>query len=207
MTIAVDHEERRNQIMRKTLRLIGERGYEGVTTQQIADVCGLSRTTLYKYYTNKREIFDQAILKMVVSIGEDFNAALADSPQLSSADKIRLLYANVIATMRKDPPLIQAIIEYLIGLRRCGEPVAARVRRHTIGMHRLLIRLFREGVEKGEFKRMDCESVAEMVYALLETATMRLTLLESFDQKQFETLLNAILDGVVVSESYEGPCR
>ncbi len=197
MTIIVDHNERRQQIMSKTLRLIGERGYADVTYQQIADVCGLSRTTLYKYFKNKREIFDFAVLELVESIGKAFNDAVMERAHLSASDKIRMLYENVMDTMYKDPPLIQAIIEYLIALRRRGEPVMKRIRRHTIGMHRLLTRLFREGVESGEFRQMDCNCAAELVYALLETATMRLTLIETFDKKQFMTFLDALLIGIV----------
>ncbi|MBP5638877.1 MAG: TetR/AcrR family transcriptional regulator [Victivallales bacterium] len=200
MTIVVDHKERRQQIMSKTLRLIGERGYGDVTYQQIADICGLSRTTLYKYFKNKREIFDFAILELVESIGKDFNEAVKMRSYLSSSDKIRMLYENVIDIMYKDPPLIQAIIEYLIGLRRRGEPVMKRIRRHTIGMHRLLTRLFREGMESGEFRTMDCNCAAEMIYALIETATMRLTLMETFDRKLFATFIDAILEGIIQPE-------
>lgn len=197
MTIIVDHKERRQQIMSKTLRLIGERGYQEVTYQQIADVCGLSRTTLYKYFKNKREIFDLAVLELVESIGKQFEAAVKERAHLSASDKIRMLYESVMETMTKDPALIQAIIEYLISLRRRGEPVMKRIRRHTIGMHRLLTKLFREGVDSGEFKPLDCYCAAEMVYAFLETATMRLTLMETFDRDLFVTFLDSILVGII----------
>lgn len=194
MTIQVDHLERQREIMRKTLHLIAERGYEDVTYQQIADVCGLSRTTLYKYYKNKREIFDCALLRLVADLGADFQKTLDLHPDLDSCAKIRLLCANVIDLM--GPSLMQAITEYLIGLRRRGEPVSERLKRHTIGLHRQLTRLIREGIRKHEIKLVDPMQAAETMYALLESATMRLTLLESYNPQQFMDLLDIVLDGI-----------
>lgn len=181
--------------MHKTLRLIGERGYNAVTYQQIADVCGLSRTTLYKYFRNKQEIFDRAIYQLVNSIGHNFENAISANSQCTALQKIRLLCENVIDTMATNPPLIQAIIEYLIDLRRRGLPVTQRVRMHTIGLHRLLTRLVREGIRSGELRPLDGFLASETMYALLESATVRLTLFEKFDREQYIALIDGILDG------------
>ena len=195
MTIVVDHEARRTEIMRKTLKLIGERGYGEVTYQQISEACGLSRTTLYKYFRNKQEIFDRAIYELVNSIGRNFEAAVRADPCCTVVGKIRLLCADVIDTMATNPPLIQAIIEYLIGLRRRGDPVTHRVRMHTIGLHRLLSRLVRARLRHGELRPMATLRASETMYALLESATVRLTLLEDFDRQHYINLFDEIIAG------------
>lgn len=184
MSIVVDHKERRQEILRKTLHLIGERSYPEVTYQQIADECGLNRTLLYKYYHNKREIFDEGMLNMVSMLGEKFENALRAQPNSSACDKIRLLIHVVIDQMFTDPPLLQAIIEYLISLRRCGEPVAKRVRRHTVALHRLIQSLVLEGIANGELKPVDCALAAESLYSMIEVATLRITLTENADREQ-----------------------
>ena len=61
MGIVIDHEARRRSIIAKSIRLFSEQGYDGVTYQKIADSCAFARTTLYKYFRNKREIFSTAI--------------------------------------------------------------------------------------------------------------------------------------------------
>ena len=58
MSIVVEHEKRRWEILEKALDVFMEEGFEDVTFQKIADRCGITRTTLYIYFKNKREIFN-----------------------------------------------------------------------------------------------------------------------------------------------------
>ena len=55
MAIVVEHEKRKKEIVDKALDLFMENGYEDVTFQKIADKCGVTRTTLYIYFKNKKE--------------------------------------------------------------------------------------------------------------------------------------------------------
>jgi len=196
MAFQVDHDERRKEILTKALRLIGERGYEQVTYQQIADICGLARTSLYKYYKNKREIFDQALMRMVSNIGDDFQQTVSSNPDLSVVEKIHLIVTQTIDIMYKNPPLLQTIVEYLISMRRREEPVDRKIRRHTIGFHRLLTNLVWEGIAKGELRQMDCTLASEMLYALLETATLRITLIEGTSREQLIKMCGFALEGM-----------
>ena len=57
MAVQVEHDKRKQEILEKALDLFVEEGYEDVTFQKISDRCGITRTTLYIYFKNKREIF------------------------------------------------------------------------------------------------------------------------------------------------------
>ena len=54
MSIVVAHEKRRAEILEKTLDVFVDEGFEDVTFQKIADRCGITRTTLYIYFKNKK---------------------------------------------------------------------------------------------------------------------------------------------------------
>lgn len=64
MAIVVEHEKRKKEILEKSLELFIAEGYEDVTYQKIADRCGITRTTLYIYFKNKREIFSFSIKQL-----------------------------------------------------------------------------------------------------------------------------------------------
>ncbi|HNY23048.1 MAG TPA: helix-turn-helix domain-containing protein, partial [Treponemataceae bacterium] len=64
MAIVVEHEKRRYEILEKALDIFIEEGYEDATFQKIADRCGITRTTLYLYFKNKREIFTWSIKQL-----------------------------------------------------------------------------------------------------------------------------------------------
>ena len=57
----VDHAARRHAIVAESLRLFGQQGYPAVNFRMIAQRCRISRTALYAYFKDKREIFNEAI--------------------------------------------------------------------------------------------------------------------------------------------------
>ena len=59
MAIIVEHDKRKHEILEKALDVFIEEGYEDVTFQKIADRCGITRTTLYIYFKNKRRTYDK----------------------------------------------------------------------------------------------------------------------------------------------------
>jgi len=61
LTTVVDHDQRRLSILENAFALFAESGYDGVTYQKIADRCGISRTSIYRYFRTKEEIFDYAV--------------------------------------------------------------------------------------------------------------------------------------------------
>ena len=64
MAIVVEHDKRKHEILEKSLELFTREGYDDVTFQKIADACGITRTTLYIYFKNKKEIFTWSIKQM-----------------------------------------------------------------------------------------------------------------------------------------------
>ena len=54
----------------------------------------------------------------------------------------------------------------------------------------------REGINNGELRQMDCLMATEELYALLETVTLRITLLEGVKREQLIDLCDFALDGM-----------
>ncbi|NLF94007.1 MAG: TetR/AcrR family transcriptional regulator [Oligosphaeraceae bacterium] len=193
MSITVDHQARKAEILQKALGLFARQGYPGVTFQQLADCCGLARTALYKYFQNKRDIFDGAIALMVRELGRDFRQDSAKNHRLGAGEKLILVMDKVLQYIFANPQLLQAITEYLIDQRRMGEDISAKVRRHTVVMRRTLIQLLREGVANGEFRPLDCRLTADVLYALLEAAALRVAVTDTADQSDLNMACKAAI--------------
>lgn len=181
MSITVDHQARKAEILQKALELFARQGYPGVTFQQLADCCGLARTALYKYFQNKRDVFDSAIALMVQKLGREFRQDSEKNKCLGAGEKLILVMDKVLQYIFANPLLLQAITEYLIDQRRMGEDVSVKVRRHTVVMRWTLIQLLREGVASGEFRPLDCRLTADLLYALLEAAALRVAVTDTAD--------------------------
>jgi len=182
--IVVDHDERQREILIKALKLFGERGYPDVTYQQLAAVCGLSRTTLYKYFQNKRQIFGNAIMYQVGVIGHRFQESIKSNPDLNASEKLNLVLSQAIDLLFRSRHLLQAIVEYLINQRRQDLPVARKIRRHTVAFRRTLKKLVQEGMETGLFRVTDPDLAANLLYGLMESASLRITLIEDADREE-----------------------
>jgi AcrR family transcriptional regulator len=58
-------EERRNQFKIAALTLFKDKGFENVTTKEIAEEAGLSRSLIYRYSSSKTEILEELFRDMI----------------------------------------------------------------------------------------------------------------------------------------------
>lgn len=182
MGIVVNHEERQKEILQHALTLFGKHGYQDVTYRQIAEACGLSRTSLYKYFRNKREIFDNGLFQLMLDIGDELQQTLHLHPNLSVTDKLELVFLQALDVMLQKPDLLRTIFEYVLSQQRLSEPVAAKIRRHTAIFRRTLSSLLHEGLRRGELCGFDAIRVSDHLYALIESSALRIILSDVRDR-------------------------
>ena len=115
MAIVVEHDKRKDEILVKSLDVFIEEGYEDVTFQKIADRCGITRTTLYIYFKNKREIFLWSIKQLMAGLQEEL-VSITDTDN-NSAKPSQTLYKILMAVMdccEKNKKLFGVILDYLL---------------------------------------------------------------------------------------------
>ena len=95
MAVLIEHEKRKQEILEKAFDLFVEEGYEDVTFQKIADRCGITRTTLYIYFKNKREIFRWSIKQLLSSI-EKRIICIADDEKSSALESLERTLSIVL---------------------------------------------------------------------------------------------------------------
>ena len=95
MSIIVEHDKRRQEILQNALEVFIDEGYEDVTFQKIADRCGITRTTLYIYFKNKREIFSWSIKQLTAGIESRLKEIVAEKKSGAEAVLRKTLGAMV----------------------------------------------------------------------------------------------------------------
>ncbi len=192
MAIVVNHEERRNEILRKSLRLFAESSYGEVTFQSIAARCGLARTALYKYFHHKRQIFDGAVSVATNELVGKYREILAHPG--SYRDKLESVIAEVFRILFTQRDLLLVIVEYTISVKRSGKTLRWVVARHTRGLKAALCYLLIKGVRAGEFAPMDVRATTEVLYTILESTVMRLTLTDNAEMEKQMAIVRRVLD-------------
>jgi AcrR family transcriptional regulator len=177
MAIVVEHEKRRREILEKVLDVFVDEGYENTTFQKIADHCRITRTTLYLYFKNKKEIFIYSI-KLLLAKADDYIQTILSDSTLSSVEKITKVLLDIFRHLEENRRLLSVILDYLLHLSRNGGDPEQRVRRRTLKIRHILASLMIEGIKSGELKPINIKTADDYLYSLIEAAIFRLVVLQ-----------------------------
>ena len=195
MAIVVEHDKRKHEILEKSLELFTREGYDDVTFQKIADACGITRTTLYIYFKNKREIFTWSIKQMTGELEVKLMEILGDK-NLSAEECLRQLMYWVIDTCNGNRPLFNVLLIYLINLQKTGASAEERVNRRVIRIKHLLSMIIIEGQKRGEFKKLPVKTVNNMLYSLVESAIFEIAVLNKKDVSEVKASIDLVVEGL-----------
>ena len=188
MGIVIDHEKRKKVILKKALDVIIDEGYEDATFQKIADRCGITRTTLYIYFKNKREIFLWSIKQLTEGL-ENSLRLIIDDKSRSCKERLLDVLEVIVHSCMENRQLFQVILAYLIQIQKTGKNPGDRVRRRIVRLRHLLSTILIEGKKSGDFKQINVKAANEMFYSLIESAIFRLAIL---DQQTVNEMLSSL---------------
>ena len=189
MAAVVEHEARRRMILDKALALFIDEGYEDVTFQKIADRCGITRTTLYIYFS----------IKQLGETLEDALNSIIDNESLSMADRLKGVMMSVYNCCLEHRQLFSVLLMYLLQIQKTGVNTEEKVRRRTLRLRHLLSTILIEGIEKEEFKKVDVKATNEVFYGLIESLIYRLAILNQTDLPDFERMIDFTISGIRAS--------
>jgi len=177
MAVAVEHDKRRQKILEKALAVFMDDGFEDATFQKIADKCGITRTILYLYFKNKREIFVYSIKQLLLSVEEKIKIICADE-SLNSAEKLTNILLDIFKLLEQNRQLLSVVLDYLLHLSKGDINPEERVRRRTVKLRHILSTIVISGIKKGEFKKANIKQVNNYIYSFVESAIFQLVVLK-----------------------------
>jgi AcrR family transcriptional regulator len=195
VSIAIEHEKRKREILQKALDVFIDEGYEDTTFQKIAERCGITRTILYLYFKNKREIFSFSIKLFTERLEADIKVIGTDSSR-SYADRLVAIISMVLDSGAENRRLLAVILDYLEHQRTSGGNPDERVRRRTIRMRHILAGVLIEGQRSGEFGRFSVKDAGDLLYSLIEAAIFRIAVLDRPDSGGLAAAAALIVNGL-----------
>ncbi len=198
MATVVEHDKRREEILERSLDVFMDEGYEDVTFQKIADRCGITRTTLYIYFKNKREIFLFSI-KQFLSTLEEVLIKIATDTTISTEKVLKSMLKFILEKCEENRKLFAVLLPYLVQLQKSGIDTEERVLRRTIRLQHLLNCVIIRGIRAGEFKKVSVKSANIMLYSLLESAIFKIAVLNSKDISDCYGAAELAVNGLLVN--------
>ena len=196
MAIVVEHALRRREILEKALDVFVDQGYEDATFQKIADSCGITRTTLYIYFKNKREIFLWSIKQLTGTIEENLRAIIGNA-SLTAEECLREVLKQIVDVCEKNSRLFTVLLDYLLNLQKTGGDPSERVRRRLLRLQHLIDIIIIRGIKENAFKKIKVRDAYEMFYGLIQSAIFRLSVLNEKSIDSIRDTLNLAVDGIL----------
>ncbi len=196
MAIVVEHDKRRREILEKSLDVFAKDGYEDVTFQKIADRCGITRTTLYFYFKNKRDIF-LAALKQLLSEMEIEIRNLVSDENIPAEETLRKVMMIIVGYCEQNINMFSVLLVYLIQLKKAGVDTDERVRRRVVKLRHLMSTVIIRGIKNNEFAVTDVHQSNELLDGIVEAAIFRVAILNQTDISKIRTTINLAIDGIL----------
>lgn len=198
-------EARPAEIMAAALDVFVERGFAATKLDDVAARAGVSKGTLYLYFSSKEELFKAVIQQGILPVVEQGEEMLAQH----SGDTALLLRAlinqwwQVVGTTK-----LAGILKLIIS-ESGNFPEVARYFYDNVGkgIDGLLRKVLQSGIEKGEFRPVDVESAIDAIVApILMRAIWEYSIAPYSDYGQqdselyLRTNIDLLLNGLLVKE-------
>lgn len=155
--------DRPEEILAAALQVFAERGLAGARMEDIASEAGISKGTLYLYFSSKEELFQETIREKVARLLEGLTSATPPGEPVQQLTRFieaywahlqrprfADMYRLIMAELQKFPDLV----------RFYADEVSGRV-------IALLAEIIRDGVDAGHFRSPDPQVSSRMIVGLL----------------------------------------
>lgn len=150
----LSREERRAQIVERSIEVFAERGPSGTTSAALAKACGVSEALLFRLFGDKQGLF-AAIVARVVERGDDpFQHDAADGDDVTF---FRRLARSVLDRSDADPAFLRLLLHSALE----GHELTARFHRaRGAKVVAFVADHVRRRIAEGAFRPVDAELVA-----------------------------------------------
>jgi len=152
MTNNVDTQEsgKRELILEGALKVFSQKGFHGATVEEVAEVAGVGKGTVYLYFGSKTDLFVSVVEEKLKELKEVVMERLENvegaCAKLAESIKLHWEFFN------RSREFVNVILSDLSGLEK---ELDERTREARAGFIGVLESVIQEGVKRGEFKDVE----------------------------------------------------
>lgn len=161
-------EERQQQIIDESLRIIHEKGYHSFSIRELAKNVGISEPAIYRHFDSKEAII-LAILSRIEKIGADIQLGLASVTD--PRGKIQKFIELQFDFLEKNPAITSVIFSE--DIFQPNGPVKDKIKSLIQGRFQMILSLINEAKSRNLIVDANCEDLATVILGYL-----RMTVLE-----------------------------
>jgi AcrR family transcriptional regulator len=195
-------ETRPDEILDAALQVFAINGYRGTRLEQVAEAAGVTKGTIYHYFSSKEQLLLEAARRKRTRVFAETEAAIADQNEPAS---VRLRRGHHMAWHRWCNPQSRQLLRLMISEVSVEAPAVFQewLREGFLRGVRMLADLIEQGKKSGEFRSdVDSEVMARvlnsgMLFHLLLHYEMGLNAIAPMEVERFiDAALDSMLNGL-----------
>lgn len=144
-------EARPNELMAAALQAFAERGFAGTKIDDIAELAGVAKGTVYLYFDTKDALFEAIVRENISPIFDQLDALAGDS-EVSTSDLLTKLIERIYKELI-DHPARRVIMQVLISEGSRFPHLTQFYHDEVIAKgKRIMRKLIKRGIDRGEFR-------------------------------------------------------
>lgn len=137
-------DRRQEQILRAATRLFARDGFDATDLQDVADALKIGKGTIYRYFPTKRELFQNAVDRVMIRMREVIDEAVAG--ETDPLDQITGAIRAYLKFFHDQPRYVEMLIQERAAFRDRKKPTYFRYREANLGRWKEVYQsLIREG--------------------------------------------------------------
>ena len=192
----IDHEERKENILRTALEVFAAEGYHDSNLSLIAEASGISRPTIYQYFHNKDEIYYYAVKLITGRLFAKYSAIAWSPDGGDEIERIRLILSDIIDMAMENELSLMNLMAVMVSAKKDGVDFADVIHHRTAKFTILFKRLLRQGMDNGRIRRMDINAASDALFNLAELECFRIAFFKSFSKDEAMSMINGYLESL-----------
>jgi AcrR family transcriptional regulator len=192
----VDHEERKLHIAGKAMQVFSEKGYYNTSLEDLSERCNMGRTTLYKYFSNKDEIYFY-----ILELGMTFYRIKYDDTNNNDS----MMYIEKIASQLEflimslnGQSVSQAFLDFWLMVRHNHSEIEDKMVKRYNEIIDGISYWLQKGMDSGEITPVDTNSTAVIILGMVEAISLQELSKRSLDPKTAYDSVVKLVNGLRV---------
>jgi len=187
----INHEERRQLILRTALDVFARNGYRNTNLTLVAQECGLSRTTVYQYFKSVDDVLIFAVKKVTDSLFDKYTS----SEWQGDSSPFELLQRITSDILDAVDCHVDEIANFVMIMKNIDLDLRSAVHRRTANLSLMLSRLIRHGQNMGQIRKCSAHDCVLKIIILIESYCFQLVFFED-QTTSVRELIDVYLDSL-----------
>jgi len=192
----VDIKKTKDEISDIAMSVFIEKGYDKTRLKDISQLTNQSRTSLYKYFKNKDEIFIYSMNKILDNLREDFSP-IVKNKRLSAVNKIKEIIKIVLKDYCKQKNMLLMLFDVMIKIRMQKRKILPDLDERTQRLITIFKDILEEGIKQGEIKEIDINGMSFLLFSFIRAYIVQITISDDISINRATESFFVLIDGLL----------